>query len=209
MKRNKLFTGMKNTKVIFLMVAVVGFLFYSCNKEEETPLDNTLASSVIGTYTGTLKSTATNQSSPATLNVTLINDSLVSMHCLSYNFDSTFTMQLYQNYDSIMVCYTGQDFFAEYGHNRNNYDFCTNRQSGWTNNAWMNDGNCWGNMNQGWGNSNWAGTDQWNAWTNHMNTQHNQNDNHFGGFNPKMNSCIFKFTIQNNFNYFEVFEEVK
>jgi hypothetical protein len=134
------------------MVAVVGFLFYSCNKEEETPLDNTLASSVIGTYTGTLKSTATNQSSPATLNVTLINDSLVSMHCLSYNFDSTFTMQLYQNYDSIMVCYTGQDFFAEYGHNRNNYDFCTNRQSGWTNNAWMNDGNCWGNMNQGWGN---------------------------------------------------------
>jgi len=41
MKRNKLFTGMKNTKVIFLMVAVVGFLFYSCNKEEETPLDNT------------------------------------------------------------------------------------------------------------------------------------------------------------------------
>ncbi|WP_430971581.1 hypothetical protein [Sunxiuqinia rutila] len=200
---------MKNTKVIFLMVAVVGFLFYSCNKEEETPLDNTLASSVIGTYTGTLKSTATNQSSPATLNVTLINDSLVSMHCLSYNFDSTFTMQLYQNYDSIMVCHTGQEFYNEYGHNRNNYDFCTNRQSGWENNAWMNDGNCWGNMNQGWGNSNWAGTDQWNAWTNHMNTQHNQNDNHFGGFNPNMNSCIYKFSIENSSNYLKVFEGVK
>lgn len=209
MKRNKLNTGLKNMKVIFLMATIIGFLFYSCNKEEETSLDNTLASSVIGTYTGTLKSTTTNQSSPATLNVTIINDSLVSMHCMSNNFDSTFIMQLYQNYDSIMVCYTGQDFYNEYGHNRNNYDFCTNRQSGWTNNAWMNDGNCWGNMNQGWGNSNWAGTDQWNAWTNHMNTQHNQNDNHFGGFNPNMNSCIFKFSIQNNSNYFKVFEGVK
>jgi hypothetical protein len=209
MKRNKLNTGMKNIKVIFLMAAVIGFLFYSCNKEEEAPLPNTLASSVIGKYTGTLKSTATNQSSPATLNVTLINDSLVSMHCLSYNFDSTFTMQLYQNYDSIMVCHTGQEFYNEYGHNRNNYDFCTNRQSGWENNAWMNDGNCWGNMNQGWGNSNWAGTDQWNAWTNHMNTQHNQNDNHFGGFNPNMNSCIYKFSIENSSNYLKVFEGVK
>ena len=73
----------------------------------------------------------------------------------------------------------------------------------------MNDGNCWGNMNQGWGNSNWAGTDQWNAWTNHMNTQHNQNDNHFGGFKPNMNSCIYKFSVQNSTNYFEVFEGVK
>lgn len=81
---------MKNMNAIFFMATVIGFLFYSCNKEEETPLDNTLASSVVG-----------------------------------------------------------------------------------------------------------------------MNTQHNQNDIHFGGFNPNMNSCIYKFSIQNNSNYFEVFEGVK
>ena len=81
MKRNKFNTGMKNIKVIFLMAAVIGFLFYSCNKEDEIPLNNSLASSVVGTYSGTLKSSTSNQSNPATLNVTFINDSLVSMHC--------------------------------------------------------------------------------------------------------------------------------
>lgn len=37
MKRNKLFTGMKNTKVIFLMVAVVGFLFIHVTRKKKHP----------------------------------------------------------------------------------------------------------------------------------------------------------------------------
>ncbi|MGD9993721.1 MAG: hypothetical protein AB7S69_10505 [Salinivirgaceae bacterium] len=204
---------MKNLNVFFLVAATLSVLIFSSCEEADpvvTETDTVLASEVIGTYIGTLKSSQTNQIKEATITVTMQNDSLVMMHCMAENFDSTFIMQLYQNHDSIMVCYTGQDFYNEYGHNTNNYDFCNNQPSGWTNDNWMNDDNCWGNNNTNWGNSAWAGNDQWNAWTNHMNTQHNQNDSHYGGFDPTKNSCFYEFSMyNNNTEYFELFEGVK
>ena len=207
MKKFKLIINGRIQLVIVLGILSM-FIFTSC--EEEEIISESLSSEVIGTYTGTLKNSTTSQSRMASIEVISINDSLVSMHCVADGFDSTIVMQLYQNYDSIMLCYTGQVFYDEYDHNKNNYDFCTNRQSGSMNNNWMNDGNCWGNSNKNWGNNTWAGNEQWNAWTNHMNTQHNQNDSHFGGFNPSMNSCIYKFSMpHNDANYFEIFQGVK
>jgi hypothetical protein len=207
---------MKNIKLIinsrFQLILVLGVLslliLSSCEKEEI--INESLASKIIGTYTGTLKNSTTNQSRQATFTVNMLNDSLVSMHCIGNGFDSTVVMQLYQNYDSIMVCFTGQDFYNEYGHNKNNYDFCSSKKAGWMNNVWMNDGNCWGNYNSNWGNNSWAGNEQWNAWTNHINTQHNQNDTHFGGFNPALNSFNCNFLVHNgSINYFEVFDGVR
>lgn len=203
---------MKNLRILFLFALTIGvFVFSSCEKEDT--LNNTadsLASEVVGTYSGTLKNSFTNQSTDATITVTMQNDSLVMMHCVAESFDSTVTIQLYQNNDSVMGCYTGQDFYNEYGHNTNNYDFCNNQQSGWSNSKWMNDDNYWGNNNNDWGNSTWAGNNQWNAWTNHMNTQHNQNDRHYGGFDPTANTCNFKFSMLNSSTeYFEIFEGIK
>lgn len=203
---------MKNLRNSFLFALTIGvFVFTSCKKEDT--VNNTadsLASEVVGTYSGTLKNSTTNQSKVATITVTRQNDSLVTMHCVAGSFNTTVSIQLYQNNDSVLSCYTGQYFFNEYGHNTNSYDFCNNQQSGWTNDRWMNDDNCWGNNNIDWGNSSWAGNNQWNAWTNHLNTQHNQNDHHYGGFDPTTNTCYYEFSTLNNSSvYFEIFEGTK
>jgi hypothetical protein len=206
-------TIFKQKSSLAMLLGIMSVLvFSSCEKETQNNITDVkpLKSEVVGTYTGTLKNSATNDSRPATITVTAQNDSLVRMHCFSNDFDSTITMQLYQNYDSIMMCFTGQDFYNEYGHNTNNYDFCYSKQSGWMNNGWMNDGDCWGNNNNNWGNNNWAGNEQWNAWTNHLNTQHNQNDLHYGGFNLSENSCNYSFNINiDGTSYSEVFQGVK
>ena len=210
MKKNNL--KIKSRILIVLLSGIFSLsILYSCDKSDTIDSPNELLSSkVVGTYYGTLKSSTTNQNKEATLTVTMQNDSLIAMHCVADNFDSTLTMQLYQNYDSIMVCYTGQDFFNEYGHNTNNYDFCTSQQSGWMNNNWMNDTTCCDNNDNNWGNNTWAGNDQWNAWTNHMNTQHNENDMHYGGFNPEKNSCNYIFSMNDgNNDYFEIFEGIR
>lgn len=209
MKKSKLIFKKAISK-IFVLGVLSAVIFTSCKKDEDPDVSNLLASEVVGTYTGTLKNSTTNVGETAIITVTIKNDSLIQLHCMADNFDSTIILQLYQNYDSIMVCFTGQNFYNEYGHNTNNYDFCNSRQSGWMNNNWMNDGNHWMNHNTNWGNTDWAGNDQWNAWTNHMNTQHNQNDLHYGGFNPSMNSCNYRFQMSNgNTHYYEFFTGVK
>lgn len=203
----------RRTLLFLILVILITFFHASCNKQEtsiDKTANNTLAAKVIGTYSGTLKNSTTYNSTQATLTTTSLNDSLVSIHCIAFGFDTTISVQLYQNYDSIMFCFIGQDFYNAYGHNRNNYDFCHSKQSGWMNNNWMNDGNWMGNMMHNWGNNSWAGNDQWNAWTNHMNTQHNKNDMHFGGFNHILKSCNYRFYMHSgNTHYFEIFNGVK
>lgn len=211
MKEFKLFPIIR-VLVVLMFGIVITFFSFSCKKEDtqiSNPSANSLASKVIGTYSGVLKNTTTNQSVQATFTATSLNDSLVSLHCIAFGFDTTISVQLYQNYDSIMFCFIGQDFYNAYGHNKNNYDFCNNKQYGWMNNSWMHGTNGMGNMMNNWGNNNWAGNDQWNAWTNHMNTQHNQNDIHLGGFYPNLNSFHYKFYMhKGNSYYFEVFNGV-
>jgi len=189
-------------KIYFAIVLIASAVIISaCNKDETKdvdPVNESLASNVEGTFTGTLKNTNTNQSRPATLTVTVLNDSVVTMHCIADNFDSSTTVRLYQNYDSIMVCYTGQNFYNQYGHNLNNNDFCNSMPNGWSNDWCNNNNNCWG------------GEDHWNAWTNHLNTQHNENDPHFGGFNTESMSCYYSFLVNNiNTNHSELFEGTK
>jgi hypothetical protein len=160
--------------------------------------DQNLSASVRGTYTGHLTNSASNQSRPATLTVITQNDSLVSMHCLANDFDSTVMVRLYQNMDSIMVCSTENDFYSQYGRelNMDYMDFSHNMPQGWMGN----------NMNS----NCWAGNDQWNAWTNHMNTQHASNDEHFGGFDMESNISYYTFRIKNGNNtYDEFFQGIK
>jgi hypothetical protein len=194
---------------IIPVMAMCAILFSSCSKDANFTNKNSLALEVAGTYSGILKNSTTNQSTQATVTTSVINDSLIFIHCFGSGFDTTIKVQLYQNFDSIMFCFTGHDFYDIYGHYENNYDFCFSKQSGWVNNGWMNNGSCWGNKNINWGNSNWAGNDQWNAWTNHMNTQHNQHDTHYGWFNSTSKSFNYHFKMHSGSSYyFEIFDGV-
>ncbi|HYQ56652.1 MAG TPA: hypothetical protein VEP89_04825 [Draconibacterium sp.] len=181
--------------VFFLSLIAATVLAVSCKKTDTNPDTTSLSKLVTGTYSGELKNSQTNISVPATLNVSALNDSMISMHCFANNFDTTLNMMLYENNDSIMMCFTGQDFYNEYGHNLDNHNFCNSNPEGW-HSGWEGEHNNW------WGNQN----NMWNAWNNHMNTQHNQGDQHYGGFNPNAHNCNYSFkVITGNLTYSESF----
>jgi len=187
---------MKVIKTTFLVSLIVATIFaVSCKKTDINTNNSDLSSSVSGTYSGVLKNSQTNQSVPGTLNVLAINDSVISMHCIADNFDTTINMMLYNNNDSIMMCFIGQDFYNEYGHNLDNHNFCNSKPSGW-HSGWENEHDNW------WGDKN----NMWNAWNNHMNTQHNPGDQHYVGFNPNTHSCNYSFTVATaSATYSEIF----
>ncbi len=168
----------------------------SCKKNDTTPASTQgLSKQVSGTYSGELKNSQTNQTKPATLTVSSLNDSLISLHCISSNFDRTINMMVYSDNDSIMMCFTGQDFYNEYGHNLNNHNFCGSKPEGW-HSDWENDHDHW------WGGQN----NMSNAWNNHMNTQHNPGDQHYGWCYPANHSCKYIFKAPNSgTTYFETF----
>jgi len=179
---------MKLMNRLFIVVAVAGTFFAaSCNKDNKAPGDPgstiILADEVTGTYSGDLKNSTTNQTQPATLTVSAVNDTVVTLHCVATDFDTTITLRLYENGDKMMVCYTGQNFSNQYGHDLDeSRDFCNNKPNGWEND-WCHDHNCWNNG------------DQWNAWTNHQNAQHQENDVHFGDFDLNNNACDYSFQV--------------
>ena len=172
-------------KILVAGLIAITVFAVSCKKSDNNPGDQTLAGTVTGTYSGQLKNSQTNQTSPATLTVTALNDSVISMQCVADHFDTTVTLMLYENYDSIMLCYTGQDFRNQYGHDLDNHNFCNSKPNGWDN-GWCEEHNCWG------------GDDHWNAWTNHLSTQHTKDDPHYGAFNPGAGSCEYSFPVNTN-----------
>jgi len=187
---------MKNLRNLsFIALVIFSVLIASCRKTETNPGNTILSSLINGTYSGELKNSQTNQSIQSTLMVTILNDSMISMHCIASNFDTTMNMMLYQNEDSIMMCFTGQDFYNEYGHNLDNHNFCNSKPSG-MHSGWEDEHNNW------WGDQN----NMWNAWNNHMNTQHNHGDQHYGGFNFKNHTCNYSFKVKTaNLTYYETF----
>ncbi len=175
----------KIKSIIIGTLIAVTFITVSCKKTDDQNLNKiALASKVTGTYSGNLLNSQTNATTPATIKVTTINDSLVSLYCQSSIYDTTVTMMLYENNDSIMMCYSGDDFYNEYGHNLDNHNFCNSQSNGWSS-GWENNHDNW------YGNSN----NMWNAWNNHMNTQHKAGDRHYGAFDLSSSSCNYSFQI--------------
>jgi len=199
----------KFSKISFFLFIATALLVTACKKDNRTPSASSLAAAVQGTYTGQLKSSATGQlkgsvtgqTDSATMTITAQNDSVVTMQCVSNQFDTTVTVMLYQDYDTIMPCFTDQDYYRQYGRKLDNStNFCTNRSQNWSNNQWGNNQNMW------WGNE----KEQWNAWTNHMNTQHQPGDRHFGRFNPDSDSCTYTFQVNTgDSTYYQTFSGVK
>ena len=168
---------MKNLKrrnlKTILFVSLVLTLI-ACEKSDDLNL-----SDITGTYTGTLttdvsgKSSSLKTANTATAIVSMFGDK-IEVHCVSENFNETIMLEIYNHNDSIKVCLTGSDFETMYGHALGHH----------------------GNMNGNMGN---MSTD----WMQHMNDEHEQGDEHFGGFNMENNSFGYTFRMHNGEFYFQ------
>jgi hypothetical protein len=165
---------MKKWKGI-VMVGALALTVIATSCSKKVPLKKDLLSQIVGTYKGTLEN-STGLKYDGTADVSAVNDSVVQIHCYDQNgFDTTFVMEYYGDGDSVMLCNTGEDFFNQYGHEM------TGQHHMWDNTS--------GNM-MGGGMGSMSNDD----WQQHMSSQHQPGDEHFGSFD--MNDSTFNYLFE-------------
>ncbi|GGK46466.1 MULTISPECIES: hypothetical protein [Flavobacteriaceae] len=154
-------------------VAMV-FILISCEKS-----DDLVSSEVSGTYIGTLtsnvsgKSTVAKSNTAATAVVKMVGNQ-IEVHCFGDDFDTTIMLSLYEDGDMINTCLTGNDFENRYGHMLGQ-----------------------GNMMNGSMHTNG------NEWMQHLNNEHQDGDEHFGGFDMIHHSFNYTFKMNNGEFHFQ------
>ncbi|MCY1721084.1 hypothetical protein OU798_12070 [Prolixibacteraceae bacterium Z1-6] len=160
-----------NTKAkLFLVVAVIIGLA-ACNKTEE-PIDNSIEGTYVGTLTvnGLKSASETMQgSTSATADVTKTGDGQIEVHCYNDDIDTTFMLNYFDNHDSIMVCLNGDDFEHMYGHMYGQGHM---------------GGGMMGDITNG-----------ETEWQHHMDDEHKDGDEHFGGFDPMNHTFGYRFRM--------------
>ena len=148
-------------------------LFISCEKSDDLNYND-----VTGTYVGTLTSNLANKSSKTDLTkeATVIVSRVgnqIQVNCYAEDFDTTIMLGTYDHNDKVMVCLTGEEFENMYGH-------------------MLGQGHMNGNMQNN-------GTD----WMQHLNKEHQEGDEHFGGFDMQHHTFNYTFRMSNDDFHFQ------
>lgn len=94
------------TKLLKLTAIIIFLVLVSCNKEDHFS-DQSFAGTYIGTLTANnLKKASEINTGPvgATSTVDEINNSTIEVHCFNDDLDTTFMLNYFDDYDSVIVC---------------------------------------------------------------------------------------------------------
>ena len=145
-----------------------------------TSCENTIkkeAVNIEGIYSGSfstspsLKSLNTNPGGKhdGMAEVTMNGDNQIQVHCYGDVIDTTFMLNYFEQNDSVMVCLTGLEFENAYGHMYG---------------AGHMHGGMMGDMSSG-----------ETEWMHHLNDEHQEGDEHFGGFNMHDKTFTYSFRM--------------
>ena len=156
-----------------LLTIIIVILFVSCQKSDDIGYND-----VTGTYVGTLTSNLANKSSEiaVTKDATVVVNRVgnqIQVNCYAEDFDTTIMLGTYNHNDEVMVCLTGEEFENMYGH-------------------MLGQGHMNGNMQNN-------GTE----WMQHLNNEHQEGDEHFGGFDMQHHSFNYTFRMSNGDYHFQ------
>lgn len=109
----------KQHLILITGILVIPMLFTACDKDENN--DNNPQTDLSQTVTGSYKGSITSSDDPtasqdAVIVVTTSNGNTVELNMTSDMIDTTFMMNLYEHNDSVMLCFTQDRFYQEYGH---------------------------------------------------------------------------------------------
>ncbi len=162
------------TKILITGVLTV-LTVAACERSDDTPDD--VGAEIQGTYTGIISRIESNgvssDSFTGTTTVTLVGDREIEVHCYGSDLDTTLVLNYYEHLESVNVCLTGDAFENMYGH-------------------MLGAGHMGGMMG-----------DMLNGeteWEHHMEDEHQEGDEHFGGFGMDDHSFGFDFNIMNEGN---------
>lgn len=156
----------KNKQLASILILLLGILFTACNNN-----DDVVYSDVVGVYEGTLTTDVAGKSINSKSNSTAtaivtMVGDEIEVHCFNDDFDTTIMLNLYEDGDMLNTCLTGTDFENMYGH-------------------MMGQSNMNGNMQN-----------MSSEWMQHLNNEHQNSDEHFGGFNMLNNSFDYTFKME-------------
>uniref|UniRef100_UPI004049C318 hypothetical protein n=1 Tax=Gelidibacter sp. TaxID=2018083 RepID=UPI004049C318 len=155
-----------------MLVIAVALLFTACNNN-----DDVVYSDVVGVYEGTITADVAAKSTSSKSNstataVVTMVGDEIEVHCFNDDFDTTIMLKLYEDGNMINTCLTGTEFSTMYGH-------------------MMGQSNMKGNMQN-----------MSSEWMQHLNNEHQETDEHFGGFNMQNNSFDYTFKMETgNFHF--------
>lgn len=148
---------MKKIRLI-IATALSVVVLAACEKS-----DDVSPQEIEGTYVGTLtgfdnakSETGVNTNEAAIAEIRKTGNELIEVHLYSEGMDTTFVLNHYEHNNSVLVCLDGNDFENMYGHMLGQ-----------------------GHMNGGMMNDRQNGETEW---THHLNDEHQEGDEHFGGF---------------------------
>ena len=156
-----------------LFLITIVIFLFSCEKSDD--INN---NDITGTYAGTLTSSLTNRSSnsESIKPATVVVSSIgnqIQVHCFAENFDTTVMLDIYDHNDNVMVCLTGEEFENMYGHMLGQDNMNSHMQNNGTN------------------------------WMQHLNNEHQDDDEHFGNFDMQHHTFNYTFRMNNGDFHFE------
>ncbi len=151
-----------------LAIVVIGFT--SCEKADDIDVND-----IEGVYEGTFSVSNSLKAAPldggdgdhGTAEVSIMGNNQIEVHCFGEEIDTTFMLDYYEFNDSVMVCLTGDEFENMYGH-------------------MLGDGHMSGGMMGDVQNGE-------SEWMHHMNDEHENGDEHFGGFDMGEHTFSYSF----------------
>jgi hypothetical protein len=162
---------------IFVGLMIV-LLVISCQDSDTLPeLENDIVGSYSGSITWLDPSGIATSFSDGITDVIKMESGDIEIHCYGEGLDTTLVLNHFQNLDSVNVCLTGPDFEQMYGH-----------MLGAGHN-----GSMMGDMNN-----------NESEWQHHMSDEHDEGDEHFGGFDMSLKTFGFDFKMKDGSNVFDL-----
>lgn len=163
---------MKKKGLVTIIVAIAMFGLAACEKSE-SPIEE----SIEGTYVGTLTSqnglkggSVVSKTEDDTIaEITKTGKETIEVHIYNVELDTTFLLNYYWDMNNVEVCLTGDDFENMYGHMLGQ--------------GHMN-GDMMGDMQ-----------DDESEWSHHLNDEHQNDDEHFGGFDMENHMFRYRLTM--------------
>jgi hypothetical protein len=169
----------KNKLLTGLLLSAALLTITSCEKSGDLFIGD-----VEGTYIGSFSKSTSLKSAlfdgsdehDGIAEVTMMGENEIQVHCYGNEIDTTFILDYYEHNDSVMVCLTGGAFENEYGH-------------------MLGGGHMSGGMM---GHMSTSQTD----WMHHMEDDHDDGDEHFGGFNMHEGTFTYSFRLMDDLSQY-------
>jgi hypothetical protein len=176
----------KGMRVTAAILAIAVFGLTSCEKS-----DGLNVNEVEGVYEGTFSVSSSlkaasldgGEGDHGSAEINMMGDNQIEVHCFGQEIDTTFLLDYYEHNDTVMVCLTDDDFEQMYGH-------------------MLGEGHMGGMMSD----INNSET----QWMHHMDDEHEDGDEHFGGFDMQEMTFSYSFKMMDETSpYYLKFHGIK